>query len=83
MRYGPQNVGGVINFKTRSIPTASGLTADASARYNLFSHGGANTQYTTFLGTQMDNGLGVALLIRAWTASSGATAAMTATTTWR
>jgi Fe(3+) dicitrate transport protein len=62
VRYGPQNVGGVINFKTRSIPATSGLTADASARYNVFSHGGANTQYTAFLGTQMENGLGVALL---------------------
>jgi len=62
VRYGPQNVGGIINFKTRSIPTDSGLTADASARYNVFSKGGTNTQYTTFLGTQMDNGLGVALL---------------------
>ncbi|WP_373454479.1 TonB-dependent siderophore receptor [Bordetella genomosp. 9] len=62
VRYGPQNVGGVINFKTRSIPTRDGLTADASARYNVFSHGGANTQYSTFVGTQMDNGLGVALL---------------------
>jgi Fe(3+) dicitrate transport protein len=63
VRYGPQNVGGIINFKTRSIPGANaGLVADASARYNVFTHGGANTQYTTFLGTQMENGLGVALL---------------------
>lgn len=83
VRYGPQNVGGVINFKTRSIPNTSGLTADASARYNIFSHGGTNTQYTGFLGTQFDNGLGVALMYSAWTASNGATAATTATTTWR
>lgn len=62
VRYGPQNVGGVINFKTRSIPNKSGLTADASARYNVYSHGGTNTQYTAFLGTQMDNGLGLAVL---------------------
>ncbi|MCD0505664.1 TonB-dependent receptor family protein [Bordetella petrii] len=62
VRYGPQNVGGVINFKTRSIPNRGGLTADASARYNVFSHGGANRQYSAFAGTQMDNGLGVALL---------------------
>lgn len=55
-------MGGVINFKTRSIPNTSGLTADASARYNIFSHGGTNTQYTGFLGTQFDNGLGVALM---------------------
>jgi Fe(3+) dicitrate transport protein len=62
VRYGPQNVGGIINFKTRAIPTQPGLTADASARNNLYSHGGANKQYTTFVGTQLDNGLGVAIL---------------------
>ncbi|OZI64027.1 TonB-dependent siderophore receptor [Bordetella genomosp. 1] len=62
VRYGPQNVGGVINFKTRAIPTTSDITADASARYNVFGHGGTNTQYTAFLGTQFDNGLGVALM---------------------
>src|SRR3546814_2678763 len=32
----------------------------SSVRYNMFSHGGANTQYTGFLGTQVENGLGVA-----------------------
>ncbi|EKS70346.1 TonB-dependent receptor [Burkholderia sp. SJ98] len=63
VRYGPQNVGGVINFRTREIPTKSGLTADASVRENFYTTGGGtNTQYSTFLGTQMDNGLGVALL---------------------
>lgn len=62
VRYGPQNVGGIINFKTRAIPSSAGLTADASARYNIYNHGGSNKQYSTFVGTQMDNGLGVALL---------------------
>lgn len=63
VRYGPQNVGGVINFETRAIPNESGLTADASVRGNLYTEGGgSNTQYSTFLGTQLDNGLGVALL---------------------
>ncbi|SAL53277.1 TonB-dependent hemoglobin/transferrin/lactoferrin family receptor [Caballeronia cordobensis] len=63
VRYGPQNVGGVINFRTRDIPTTPGLTADASVRGNFYTTGGgANAQYSTFLGTQMDNGLGVALL---------------------
>jgi Fe(3+) dicitrate transport protein len=62
VRYGPQNVGGVINFKTRSIPTGGQLVADASARYNIFSQGGTNTQYTGFMGTQFENGLGVALM---------------------
>jgi Fe(3+) dicitrate transport protein len=63
VRYGPQNVGGVINFETRSIPNKAGLTADASVRENIYTEGGGeNTQYNTFLGTQLDNGLGVALL---------------------
>jgi Fe(3+) dicitrate transport protein len=63
VRYGPQNVGGVINFETRAIPNKAGLTADASVRENIYTEGGgANTQYSTFLGTQLDNGLGVALL---------------------
>lgn len=63
VRYGPQNVGGVINFKTRSIPNTPGLTADATVRENIYTTGGgANTQYGAFLGTQMDNGLGLALL---------------------
>ena len=62
VRYGPQNVGGVINFKTRAIPNTGDLGADASVRYNVFSQGGTNTQYTAFMGTQFDNGLGVALM---------------------
>lgn len=63
VRYGPQNVGGVINFQTRSIPSGPGLTADASVRENIYTQGGgSNTTYNTFLGTQLDNGLGVALL---------------------
>ncbi|WP_260986203.1 TonB-dependent siderophore receptor [Bordetella genomosp. 13] len=62
VRYGPQNVGGIINFKTRAIPTEPGLTGDASLRYNLFGEGGGNTQYSTFLGSQLDNGFGLALL---------------------
>lgn len=62
VRYGPQNVGGIINFKTRSIPTTPGLTGDASVRYSEFGEGGSTTQYSTFIGSQLDNGLGLALL---------------------
>jgi len=51
VRYGPQNVGGIINFKTRSIPTTPGLTSDASVRYNSYSQGGSSTQYSAFAGT--------------------------------
>lgn len=62
VRYGPQNVGGIINFNTRPVPGTPGLSADATVRQNFYDHGGANTQYSTYLGTQLDNGLGLALL---------------------
>src|SRR5262245_61723036 len=62
VRYGPQNVGGIINFKTRAIPDAVGLTGDASVRLNSFGEGGGNAQYSTFIGTNTESGLGLALL---------------------
>ena len=66
VRYGPQNVGGIINFNTRSIPSTPGLTGDVTVRQNSYGEGGgSNTQYSTFLGTQLDNGLGLALLYSA------------------
>ncbi|ABR88761.1 FecA iron(III) dicitrate transport protein [Janthinobacterium sp. Marseille] len=62
VRYGPQNVGGIINFKTRSIPTTPGATGDVSIRQNDYSKGGSNTQYSAFAGNQLENGLGFAVL---------------------
>ncbi|GJI87263.1 TonB-dependent receptor family protein [Duganella hordei] len=62
VRYGPQNVGGIINFRSRSIPDAPGVVTDASLRYNEYSGGGQNRQYSAFAGAQMENGFGVALL---------------------
>lgn len=62
VRYGPQNVGGIINFRTRSIPTTSGISGDASLRYNSYETGGSSKQYTAFAGTTLDNGLGLAFL---------------------
>jgi Fe(3+) dicitrate transport protein len=62
VRYGPQNVGGIINFRSRSIPDTPGVVTDASLRYNEYSGGGQNRQYSAFAGAQMENGLGVALL---------------------
>jgi len=61
VRYGPQNVGGIINFNTRAIPDVP-FTGDASLRYNSYSQGGNSKQYSAFLGGQRDNGLGMALL---------------------
>lgn len=62
VRYGPQNVGGIINFKTRSIPAKPGLTGDATIRQDSFGEGGSKTSYSAFIGDQLDNGLGLALL---------------------
>ncbi|MCA1322800.1 TonB-dependent receptor family protein [Herbaspirillum sp. alder98] len=62
VRFGPQNVGGIINFKSRSIPATPGASGDATLRYNSYGEGGSNKQYSAFIGSQADNGLGVALL---------------------
>lgn len=62
VRYGPQNVGGIINFRSRAIPDGAGVGGDASYRYNDFGSGGQNRQYSAFAGSQQQNGLGVAVL---------------------
>jgi Fe(3+) dicitrate transport protein len=62
VRYGPQNVGGIINFRSRTIPTGEGLSGDATVRYNDFGQGGSNRQYSAFVGGTASNGLGVALM---------------------
>lgn len=61
VRYGPQSVGGIINFRTRDIPNQP-VAGDATVRYNDFSEGGHNTQYSAFIGGQVNNDLGLALL---------------------
>ncbi|NVM77603.1 Fe(3+) dicitrate transport protein [Duganella sp. SG902] len=62
VRYGPQNVGGIINFRSREIPQGEGLSGDASIRYNDFGQGGSNRQYSAFVGGTAASGLGVALM---------------------
>jgi Fe(3+) dicitrate transport protein len=63
VRYGPQNVGGIINFKTRAIPQTEGVSGDASLRQTWYTRGGnENTQASVFLGGQTASGLGLALL---------------------
>ena len=47
VRYGPQNVGGIINFSTRSIPTEAGLHGEAGVRYTAYDHGGGDSTSTT------------------------------------
>lgn len=61
VRFGPQNVGGIINFATRAIPKefsgSVGLTTE-------FAMGTDQLKYTPnlFIGGTLDNGLGMALL---------------------
>lgn len=61
VRFGPQNVGGIINFATRAIPKefsgSVGLTSE-------FATGTDQLKYTPnlFIGGTLDNGLGMALL---------------------
>ena len=61
VRFGPQNVGGIINFTTRAIPEklsgSVGLTTE-------FATGTDQLKYSpnVFIGGTMNNGLGLALL---------------------
>lgn len=61
VRYGPQNVGGIINFVSRAIPKT--FAADASIETDIYSHGGnAKANPTEFIGGTNDKGLGGAFL---------------------
>ena len=81
VRYGPQNVGGIINFSTRAIPSEAGLHGEAGVRYTAYDHGGGDSaQYNAFLGGTGDNGLGAALLYSGQDGRGWRRAAMTAST---
>lgn len=60
VRFGPQNVGGIINFNTRAIPEkfqgSVGLTNE------IAKNGHVKMSPNVFLGTTFENGLGLALL---------------------
>ncbi|MBK5144356.1 TonB-dependent siderophore receptor [Budviciaceae bacterium BWR-B9] len=60
VRYGPQNVGGVINFVTKSIPKEFG--GDASVQTQGAGKGGLKTLTSTSVGGTADNGFGAVLL---------------------
>ncbi|VVO64828.1 Fe(3+) dicitrate transport protein FecA [Pseudomonas fluorescens] len=60
VRYGPQNVGGVINFVTRAIPEKT--TGEIGTTLETTRYGGWKHIDTAFLGGTADNGMGVALL---------------------
>jgi Fe(3+) dicitrate transport protein len=63
VRYGPQNVGGIVNFVTRAIPDAPtvklGLQSETSPSS---SHDGFKNNANLLAGGTADNGLGGAIL---------------------
>ena len=60
VRYGPQNVGGIINFVTRDIPKTFG--GDAGVQLQGGEYGGIRTQSHAFIGGTTASGFGLALL---------------------
>ncbi|MNF54071.1 Fe(3+) dicitrate transport protein FecA precursor [compost metagenome] len=61
VRYGPQNVGGIINFVTRGIPEE--MVRDLSFQTESSpAQGGFYNRTNAFIGGTADNGLGMALL---------------------
>lgn len=61
VRYGPQNVGGIINFVTRPIPEV--FSANLSVGTDMYSNNGhVKTTPSLFIGGTNDKGLGGAIL---------------------
>jgi Fe(3+) dicitrate transport protein len=60
VRYGPQNVGGVINFVTRAIPEK--FSGEVGTTLQTSAHGGWKHVENAFIGGTADNGLGGAIL---------------------
>lgn len=60
VRYGPQNVGGIINFVTRDIPETFG--GSAGVQFQGSGNGSIRTNTNAFVGGTTQNGLGLALL---------------------
>ena len=60
VRYGPQNVGGVINFVTRAIPEK--FSGEVGTTLQTSAHGGWKHVDNAFIGGTADNGIGAALL---------------------
>ncbi|MBC3246197.1 TonB-dependent siderophore receptor [Pseudomonas lurida] len=60
VRYGPQNVGGVINFVTRAIPEQ--FSGEVGTTLQTSAHGGWKHVDNAFIGGTADNGIGAALL---------------------
>ncbi|GAA3942673.1 TonB-dependent siderophore receptor [Litoribacillus peritrichatus] len=64
VRYGPQNVGGIVNFNTREIPLEHQTTIKVKGSHWSDSPNSTLGQqnYDVFTGGTLDNGLGLALM---------------------
>jgi len=62
VRYGPQNVGGIVNFVTRAIPDAPTVKGGLQTETSPSSNSGFKTSGNLLAGGTADNGLGGALL---------------------
>jgi Fe(3+) dicitrate transport protein len=63
VRYGPQNVGGIVNFVTRAIPDEPTLKAGLQTQTSpSSSHDGFKSSANLLAGGTADNGLGGAIL---------------------
>lgn len=60
VRFGPQNVGGIINFNTRPIPESFASSLELTTEINK--NGNLKLNPNIFIGDKTDNGLGFALL---------------------
>ncbi|NWE37106.1 TonB-dependent receptor plug domain-containing protein, partial [Pseudomonas gingeri] len=56
VRYGPQNVGGVINFVSRAIPEK--FSGEVGTTLETAAHGGWKHIENAFIGGTADNGIG-------------------------
>ncbi|AXC67828.1 TonB-dependent siderophore receptor [Salmonella enterica subsp. diarizonae serovar 59:z10:-] len=63
VRYGPQSVGGVVNFVTRAIPQDFGITASVEGQLSpASSQNNPKETHNLMVGGTADNGFGTALL---------------------
>lgn len=62
VRYGPQNVGGVINFVTRAIPKDYLAKVNVETEMSTHSNNSGKTTASAIIGGTNDKGLGGALL---------------------
>lgn len=63
VRYGPQSVGGVVNFVTRAIPEDFGIAAGVEGQLSpTSSQNDPKETHNLMVGGTADNGLGAALL---------------------